>query len=791
MYYLKNVTYLFLTLLLFATACSEEEDPAPVGQPPSADAGDNLQATVNSSVPLNGSGSADPDGGTLTYAWELTTRPDGSSASVTSPAQAIATFTPDLPGTYVATLTVTDTDNNRASDATTIEVSEAVGNPPVAVIVDENGRAISEDNQNNTVTVTSPYALDGSGSSDPDQDDLTYAWTIASQPEGSDQATLDGSDQAEATFTPDLLGEYMIRLTVSDPSGNTNTAEVTLTADASPVLISSDITEDRTLENVFEDPALPDYRVTRSIATTAVLTVAPGVLVEFVEDAFLTVASGGGALIANGEEANQITFTTSNAEGGIRWGGIYFESQDSRNLLQYTTVSYGGGANMTAFANFVDAPANVGLGGDATVKITQSEISQSGGYGIYVRYGDLTTFTDNTLHDNALSGLGSTVTVASRLDATTTFANNTRGAVEVFGSTTSENLTLRKLAGDAYYFVSGNVTAEHALTVEAGATLRMSEDVFLTISDDGGSLIAVGTDTERITFTAADVNNPWGGLQIPSTNANNRLEYATVSQAGGTAMTAFANFVDVPANIGLYDGAQLAIVNSTVADGGGYGIYVRYGALLSFENNTLSGNAEYGLGLVADRVDELDRNTTFSGNTKGSVEIFGGTLEDAASRWVALRDGAQYTVTGYVTIQRSLTVQAGAQFKFANDVGFEVNESGSLLAQGTADSLIVFTSAEPGTFLWRGIFLNSSTNNNVLDYVEVSHGGSSKYDFASFVDANVNVGVASTTTVAITNSTIADSGSYGIYSDGTVNADVEAAEAGNTFEGNPDGNTFN
>ena len=192
-----------------------------------------------------------------------------------------------------------------------------------------------------------------------------------------------------AEFVPDVVGQYTIRLTAEDPDGNTATAEVVIEADANPVLINSNITEDRTLENVFDDPTLPDYRVTTSITTTAVLTVEPGVTIEFDENTFLTVESGGGALIADGETGNLITFTTSNSEGGIRWGGIFFASQDGRNLLNNAVVTFAGGSNMTRFADFVDVPANIGLAGGAKVAITNTEITESGGYGMYIRFGEL------------------------------------------------------------------------------------------------------------------------------------------------------------------------------------------------------------------------------------------------------------------------------------------------------------------------------------------------------------------------------------------------------------------
>ena len=790
MYYFKSITYALLVLLLLSTACSKDEDPVPVGQPPVADAGGDLQASVNSSVPLNGSGSTDPDGGSLTYAWELTTRPDGSSASVASPTQVTTTFTPDVAGTYVATLTVTDTDNNDASDAVTIEVSEAVGTPPVADIQDEKGDPINEDQGNNTVTVTASYSLDGSDSYDLEGDALTYAWEIVEKPEGSERATINGSDQANAVFTPDAIGAYVIRLTVSDPGGNTGAAEVTLIANASAVLINSNITEDRTLEDIFSDPAQPDYRVTTSISTTAVLTVEPGVVVEFVEDAFLTVESGGGALIANGEESNKIIFTTANLDGGIRWGGIYFASQDSRNALNNVVVSYGGNSNMGRFADFIDVPANIGLGEGAKLTVTNTEVSYSGGYGLYVRYGEFIEFSGNAFSENVLTGIGLAITEASVIDNATTFTNNTAGDVEIFGSTVSENITVEALSGDGYYYVSGSLTLAADVNITAGVEFRMAEDAFITVTDDG-ALIVEGTEADRVILTAQDADNPWGGIKMASTDAKNKIDFATVSRAGGTEIGEFADFVDVPATIGLYGDARLSLTNTTISDGEGYGLYVRYGELIAFENNVITGNSAYGIGLSASRVDELDANTTFSGNTQGAVEIFGGTLDDETSTWVALKDDAHYVVTGGLDIQRSLTIKPGATFDFDNDVFFQITESGSLIAKGTADSLIVFTSAEPGTFRWRGLFFNASTSNNQLDYTEVSYGGSSKYDFANFVDANVNVGVGGSTTVAITNSTISNSGSYGIYSDGTVNAEVEESAAGNSFTDNPDGNLFN
>lgn len=76
--------------------------------PPVANAGAEQVVAVGAPVTLSGSASTDPNGDTLTYQWSLTTRPNLSTAALTNPNTVGPTFTPDLAGFYVATLTVND-----------------------------------------------------------------------------------------------------------------------------------------------------------------------------------------------------------------------------------------------------------------------------------------------------------------------------------------------------------------------------------------------------------------------------------------------------------------------------------------------------------------------------------------------------------------------------------------------------------------------------------------------------------------------------------------------------------
>ncbi|MBN2493038.1 MAG: choice-of-anchor D domain-containing protein [Deltaproteobacteria bacterium] len=62
-------------------------------------------------------------------------------------------------------------------------------------------------------------ALDGSASSDPDEDlPLSFAWTLVNKPEGSNSLLAD-AELEQASLTPDLVGVYEVELAVTDSQG--------------------------------------------------------------------------------------------------------------------------------------------------------------------------------------------------------------------------------------------------------------------------------------------------------------------------------------------------------------------------------------------------------------------------------------------------------------------------------------------------------------------------------------------------------------------------------------------
>lgn len=184
---------------------------------PAANAGADQAVAAGAAVVLDGRTSSDPDGDTLTYAWTLVAKPAGSGAVLTGANTARPGFTADVEGAYRAQLVVSDGQASSVPDSV-IVLAVTPNGVPVA-----NAGLDQEVNHNDTVR------LDGSASSDPDGDALTYAWIFDSKPAGS-AAVLADASRARTGFIADLDGDYVLKLTVSDGSLTSVGDTVTVTA---------------------------------------------------------------------------------------------------------------------------------------------------------------------------------------------------------------------------------------------------------------------------------------------------------------------------------------------------------------------------------------------------------------------------------------------------------------------------------------------------------------------------------------------------------------------------------
>jgi hypothetical protein len=187
-----------------------------VNAAPVANAGPDQSVVTGSVVTLDGSASTDADGDVLRYRWSLTAVPSGSRATLSDSAVSRPTFTPDLDGTYVASLVVNDGTVDSNVDTVTITSARA------------NGAPVANAGPDQSVYQKTYVTLDGTGSSDPDGDTLTFSWTVNSHP-GMFPPILTGASTAKPMFRADDVGDYVLGLTVNDGTLTSRSDAITVT----------------------------------------------------------------------------------------------------------------------------------------------------------------------------------------------------------------------------------------------------------------------------------------------------------------------------------------------------------------------------------------------------------------------------------------------------------------------------------------------------------------------------------------------------------------------------------
>ncbi|HEY0997380.1 MAG TPA: PKD domain-containing protein, partial [Gemmatimonadaceae bacterium] len=173
-----------------------------INQPPRAAFTTSISALTLS---VDASASTDPEGSPLTFGWRFG---DGTAATLATP---VATHEYATGGSYTVTLVVSDAHGGTAEQTATVLANR----PPVAAITRTPG--------------ADPLVVgfSAAGSSDPDGDVLTYAWTFGDGTTAGNEATVEHRYAASGSFTATV--------TVTDAHGATAQAPVSFTLNRAPV----------------------------------------------------------------------------------------------------------------------------------------------------------------------------------------------------------------------------------------------------------------------------------------------------------------------------------------------------------------------------------------------------------------------------------------------------------------------------------------------------------------------------------------------------------------------------
>ena len=354
-------------------------------------------------VALSAATSGDSDGHIVSYAWDYTT--DGSVDSTDVETSHVYS----TPGTYTASLTVTDEDG--ATDTGTVTITVNANQPPTAVA--------NSDFQSGNAPLS--ITFEGRDSLDAELDGtITYDWDFG---DGSPHST-----SATPTHVFQNIGSYTVTLTVTDDNGATGTDTLAINA-LDPVVrvrpTGSDVTGDGTAGAPY---ASIEGAITGAVAQQkTVVHVAGGTYGGFTAANGVSVIGGfdQSFVAGGGNGATAVTVSAGAGAAAVTASGLT-EPLTLKNL----TLNGGGGVDATA-ALVINS--NVTFDG-VTVDSGVASGAGSSAYGIRALDGAAVTVIHSTVRsrDGVAGAVGAdgTVGTAGTTGAVGAQGNGTGGGVQ-------------------------------------------------------------------------------------------------------------------------------------------------------------------------------------------------------------------------------------------------------------------------------------------------------------------------------------------------------------------------
>lgn len=179
---------------------------------------------IANTITFDGIGSTKQTGHNLSYAWSITPTPSGSAFQVGS-TPSTATFTPSDGQAYVVSLDVDDQGVHTAVAATST-VTAVAPPPPHA-----------DAGMSRPVLVNIAVQLDGTHSRSSNGHAVTCAWAVMRHSDGAAQ-TVTNANSCSASFTPTVIGDFDVTLTVNDGYSSA-TASITITSSDGTVSVNA------------------------------------------------------------------------------------------------------------------------------------------------------------------------------------------------------------------------------------------------------------------------------------------------------------------------------------------------------------------------------------------------------------------------------------------------------------------------------------------------------------------------------------------------------------------------
>jgi hypothetical protein len=296
-------------------------------------------------------------------------------------------------------------------------------------------------------------------------------------------------------------------------------------------------------------------------------------------------------------------------------------------------------------------------------------------------------------------------------------------------------------AADSPHRIASGMQVTGKLTIEGCATVLVSGAIGVR-----GELFAKGTATKPIVFDALEAETRWIGVLVENDyNGLLRLEHTSILRAGDISEINVRGAIDVRGPSGGPLTPRIHVDHVTIDGSTTYGLVLRDYAAFTADSADLkiTKSDSFPILVEAGSAGTIPSGT-YTGNEIDEILL---DVRFPVSNDLTLRDrgvpyriggdgnaGTDFTIgiSGPVPTDSTLTIEAGVTLRasqnavlFMHKAGDNSRAVGKLIAQGTAEKPVVFTSASstPAAGDWRGVVFAMPDALNQITYARVEYAG--------------------------------------------------------------------
>ena len=528
------------------------------------------------------------------------------------------------------------------------------------------------------------------------------------------------------------------------------------------------------------------YVVTSNVNVSSgfTLTVDSGVVVRFQASTYLYI-NGTASLAARHAKFTSSKDTTSGTPAKGDWN--YIQVGNSASLASATfdtcVIQYGGSSSFPTWN-----PALYIYSGTATLR--NCTVSQSKNHGVMVGYQGSAVIENSNISqcDWPVSYYAQGNIV---FDGANNLVGNTHDGIYIYFSSSSGAFTLDTVSVPYVFYSNFTVNSGSTLTIPTGSIVKFADYNGLVIN---GVLVANASAGSAIYFSSYKDDNAGGTLR--DTNADGALSSPTQSIWDGIT---FNNTSGDSASVmrrcvvswgGYYQKGGVSLYNASPTidscslANNYYGVMMQGTSSPNFSNNDIGTSTVVPIALSFSASPVFSNNSfSTADNQYNAIGILSETV--VANSYLPIRSftsvpNVTYLMLGTVTIPPAytLTIQPGVVIKSYNYYNRLIIQ-GKVVAQGTADSTIVFTSvhddqygnpfdtnkngnlSNPSRGDWGGITLESTNDTtSIFKYCVLRYGNTP----GAYYNGVYTEGLLTliNTSATIENDTLTDN-VYGVY----------------------------